>query len=147
MVDPACQDDLARLVDEDPPHDRYRATPRVVRFVRARLGPGFDRDRLLGTYLLARLHRRFAERAVAAQNAACQQVGRFIDLGSADEVYVVLADELGLPIQRHASTDRAALSELAQQYPHPFLAHLLDWHDAIRDRDTVAAALPVTTRS
>ncbi|WP_062990838.1 hypothetical protein [Nocardia anaemiae] len=106
----------------------------------------FGRDRLLGGYLLARLHRRFAERAAAAQNAASDEVGRYIDLGSPDEVHIVLADELGLSIQREASTDRAVLSELAQQYPHPFLTHLLDWHDAIRDRDTVATALPVATR-
>lgn len=106
---------------------------------------GFGRDRPLGTYLLASLHRRFADRAAAAQNAACEEVGRHIDLGSPDDVHMVLADELGLPIQREASTDRAVLSRLAQQYPHPFLTHLLDWHDAIRDRDAVAAALPVAT--
>ncbi|MFX0578426.1 hypothetical protein [Nocardia nepalensis] len=53
---------------------------------------GFGRDRLLGTYLLARLHRRFAERAAASQNAACDRVGRHIDLGSPDQVHTVLAD-------------------------------------------------------
>ncbi|WP_433680356.1 hypothetical protein [Nocardia sp. CA-119907] len=47
-----------------------------------------------------------------------------------------------MSIEREASTGRAALSGLAQQYPHPFLTHLLHWRDAIRDRDTVAAAFP-----
>lgn len=105
----------------------------------------FGRDRLLGTYLLVSLHRRFVERAAAAQNAACDEVGRHIDLGSPDEVHMVLADELGLSIEREDSIDCATLSGLAQQYPHPFLTHLLHWYDAIRDRDTVAAALPVAT--
>ncbi|MFE9328213.1 hypothetical protein ACIHDR_43500 [Nocardia sp. NPDC052278] len=45
---------------------------------------------------------------------------RYRSINSDEVADEIRADELGLPIQREASTARAVLSRLAQQYPHPF---------------------------
>jgi hypothetical protein len=101
----------------------------------------FGRDGLIGAGLLACLHCRYSVRAAAAHAAACHEIGYAIDPGSRDQLHTVLAGQLGLPIDRDATTNRTVLRELATRYATPLLTHLLNWHDAIHARDTLTIAL------
>jgi DNA polymerase I len=75
-----------------------------------------------------------AERAYA-------EIGREVNLGSPKQLQQVLFDELGMPKTRATktgySTDAAALADLQEAHPHPFLGLLLQHRDATKLRQMV----------
>ncbi len=77
---------------------------------------------------------RLAEQAFA-------EIGREVNLGSPKQLQEVLFDELGMPKTRATktgySTDAAALADLQEAHPHPFLGLLLQHRDATKLRQIV----------
>ena len=69
------------------------------------------------------------------------EIGREVNLGSPKQLQEVLFDELGMPKTRATktgySTDAAALADLQEQHPHPFLDLLLQHRDATKLRQIV----------
>ncbi len=67
---------------------------------------------------------------------AFAEIGREINLGSPKQLQEVLFDQLGMPKTRTNktgySTDAAALADLQEQAPHPFLGLLLEHRDATK---------------
>ena len=67
---------------------------------------------------------------------AFAEIGREINLGSPKQLQEVLFDQLGMPKTRANktgySTDAAALADLQEQAPHPFLGLLLEHRDATK---------------
>ena len=78
--------------------------------------------------------------AVLAQQAYAE-IGREVNLGSPKQLQEVLFDELGMPKTRATktgySTDAAALADLQEAHPHPFLGLLLQHRDATKLRQIV----------
>ncbi len=83
----------------------------------------------------------FDDKVTAAAQAAYDVLGKQINLGSPQQLQVVLFDELGMPKTRRTrtgyTTDADALQGLFAKTEHPFLAHLLAHRDSIRLRQTV----------
>jgi DNA polymerase I len=67
---------------------------------------------------------------------AYAEIGKEINLGSPKQLQEVLFDQLGMPKTRSNktgySTDAAALADLQEQAPHPFLGLLLEHRDATK---------------
>ena len=78
------------------------------------------------------------QRALAAehQQAAFAEIGHEVNLGSPKQLQTVLFDELGMPKTRATktgySTDAAALADLQESNPHPFLGLLLQYREATK---------------
>jgi DNA polymerase-1 len=87
------------------------------------------------------LHSAFANRVNVTACAAYEVIGKHIDLGSDQELQMVLFDELGLPSTGGNSTDTAALESLYRQTGHPFLAHLLAHRHAVMLKATADGLL------
>lgn len=72
---------------------------------------------------------------------AYAEIGREVNLGSPKQLQEVLFDELGMPKTRATktgySTDAAALADLQEAHPHPFLGLLLQHRDATKLRQIV----------
>jgi len=72
---------------------------------------------------------------------AFAEIGREVNLGSPKQLQQVLFDELGMPKTRATktgySTDAAALADLQEAHPHPFLGLLLQHRDATKLRQMV----------
>ena len=72
---------------------------------------------------------------------AFAEIGREVNLGSPKQLQEVLFDELGMPKTRATktgySTDAAALADLQEANPHPFLGVLLQHRDATKLRQIV----------
>lgn len=72
---------------------------------------------------------------------AYTEIGREVNLGSPKQLQEVLFDELGMPKSRATktgySTDAAALADLQEAHPHPFLGLLLQHRDATKLRQIV----------
>jgi DNA polymerase-1 len=72
---------------------------------------------------------------------AFAEIGREVNLGSPKQLQEVLFDELGMPKTRATktgySTDAAALADLQEAHPHPFLGLLLQHRDATKLRQIV----------
>ena len=85
---------------------------------------------------LDELHDR--QRALAAehQQAAFAEIGHEVNLGSPKQLQTVLFEELGMPKTRATktgySTDAAALADLQESNPHPFLGLLLKHREATK---------------
>ncbi len=81
-----------------------------------------------------------ATTAALAQQAYVE-IGREVNLGSPKQLQEVLFEELGMPKTRATktgySTDAAALVDLQQAHPHPFLGVLLQHRDATKLRQIV----------
>ncbi len=92
-----------------------------------------------------------AELTAAAEQLAQQayaEIGREVNLGSPKQLQEVLFDELGMPKTRATktgySTDAAALADLQEAHPHPFLGLLLQHRDATKLKqivETLTAAI------
>src|SRR3546814_1341816 len=82
-----------------------------------------------------------AARADALAQQAYAAIGREVKLGSPKQLQEVLFDELELPKKRKTksgySTDAAALADLQETHPHPFLALLLQHREATKLRQII----------
>ncbi|MDR2620193.1 MAG: DNA polymerase I, partial [Propionibacteriaceae bacterium] len=103
--------------------------------------------------LMTRLRADVNERAVTAERAAYDVIGKQVNLGSPKQLQTLLFDELQMPktkkIKTGYTTDAEALADLYAKTSHPFLAHLLQHRDAIKLRqmiDTLLAAVADDTR-
>ena len=90
---------------------------------------------------LARLEEDFAVLVRQAADAAYEEIGEQINLGSPKQLQVVLFDKLQMPKTKRTktgwTTDAEALQTLFVKTEHPFLMHLLAHRDATRLRSTV----------
>ena len=81
------------------------------------------------------------ETSAALAQQAYVEIGREVNLGSPKQLQEVLFDELGMPKTRATktgySTDAAALADLQEAHPHPFLGLLLQHRDATKLRQIV----------
>lgn len=72
---------------------------------------------------------------------AFAEIGREVNLGSPKQLQEVLFEELGMPKTRATktgySTDAAALTDLQDAHPHPFLGLLLQHRDATKLRQII----------
>jgi DNA polymerase-1 len=98
-------------------------------------GVTVDRDRLAG------LNSRLGTQADEIARAAFAEIGREVNLGSPKQLQEVLFDQLGMPKTRQNktgySTDAAALADLQEAHPHPFLELLLRHRDATKIKQIV----------
>ncbi|MDR1768208.1 MAG: DNA polymerase I, partial [Propionibacteriaceae bacterium] len=80
-----------------------------------------------------------------AEAAAHEALGHPVNLGSPKQLQAVLFEELGMPKTRRTltgyTTDAEALRDLYERRPHPFLAHVLEYRDSIKLRQTVDGLL------
>lgn len=94
------------------------------------VGIASNRDALLA------LHERLTDEAAAAQAGAFDAIGREVNLASPKQLQEVLFDQLGMPTTRATktgyTTDQAALRDLQDTNPHPFLDHLLTHRDVTK---------------
>ncbi|MDF2966442.1 MAG: polymerase [Nocardioidaceae bacterium] len=90
---------------------------------------------------LERLEDDFAVLVRHAADAAYDEIGERINLGSPKQLQVVLFDKLQMPKTKRTktgwTTDAEALQNLYDKTEHPFLMHLLAHRDASRLRSTV----------
>ncbi|MFM6974388.1 MAG: DNA polymerase I [Agromyces sp.] len=81
------------------------------------------------------------ERAADFAQRAFAEIGREVNLGSPKQLQEVLFDQLGMPKTRATktgyTTDAAALAELQETNPHPFLGLLLQHRDVTKLRQIV----------
>jgi len=86
--------------------------------------------------VLEALGSRLAAQAAEVAQAAFAEIGREVNLGSPKQLQEVLFDQLGMPKTRSTktgfSTDAAALADLQEQHPHPFLDLLLQHRDVTK---------------
>ena len=106
------------------------------------IGIGSDSDRLTA------LEKRLADEAHATQKKAFEAIGREVNLASPKQLQEVLFDQLGMPKTRATktgyTTDAAALQDLQESSPHPFLDHLLAHRDVTKLRQIVEGLLKAT---
>ncbi|GAA1695420.1 DNA polymerase I [Microcella alkalica] len=90
---------------------------------------------------LTALNAELGETAAGLAVRAYAEIGREVNLGSPKQLQQVLFDELGMPKTRATktgySTDAAALADLQEAHPHPFLGLLLQHRDATKLRQMV----------
>ena len=90
---------------------------------------------------LTALSTELGDRAAAIAAQAYAEIGREVNLGSPKQLQEVLFDQLGMPKTRSNktgfSTDAAALADLQEQHPHPFLDLLLQHRDATKLRQII----------
>lgn len=94
---------------------------------------------------LTALEGRLAAEADDAQKKAFEAIGREVNLASPKQLQEVLFDQLGMPKTRATktgyTTDAAALQDLQESSPHPFLDHLLTHRDVTKLRQIVEGLL------
>jgi len=94
------------------------------------VGIGSDRKALVA------LEKRLRIEAEEAQAAAFAAIGREVNLASPKQLQEILFDQLGMPKTRATktgyTTDQAALRDLQDTNPHPFLDHLLAHRDVTK---------------
>ncbi len=91
--------------------------------------------------VLGRLSSELATTAADLASRAFAEIGHEVNLGSPKQLQQVLFEELGMPKTRANktgySTDAAALADLQEQNPHPFLGLLLQHRDASKLRQII----------
>lgn len=91
--------------------------------------------------VLARLNGQLGDSIADLAARAYAEIGREVNLGSPKQLQQVLFEELGMPKTRANktgySTDAAALADLQEQAPHPFLDLLLQHRDASKLRQII----------
>lgn len=91
--------------------------------------------------LLESLSTELGGRATEFASQAFAEIGREVNLGSPKQLQEVLFDQLGMPKTRATktgyTTDAAALAELQESNPHPFLGLLLQHRDVTKLRQIV----------
>ena len=87
------------------------------------------------------LNTELGETAAGIAEKAFAEIGHEVNLGSPKQLQEVLFDELGMSKTRATktgySTDAAALADLQEAHPHPFLGLLLQHRDATKLRQIV----------
>jgi len=95
-----------------------------------RVGIAVDRG------IVADLISRLNAQATEVAQSAYAEIGREVNLGSPKQLQEVLFDQLAMPKTRSTktgySTDAAALTDLQDQHPHPFLGLLLQHRDVTK---------------
>ena len=90
---------------------------------------------------LGALSAELGERASEFATQAYAEIGREVNLGSPKQLQEVLFDQLGMPKTRATktgyTTDAAALADLQETNPHPFLGLLLQHRDVTKLRQIV----------
>ena len=90
---------------------------------------------------LSALSSELGDRAAAAAASAFAEIGREVNLASPKQLQEVLFDQLNMPKTRATktgyTTDAAALVDLQEKSPHPFLGHLLEHRDVTKLRQIV----------
>ncbi|MBN9606978.1 MAG: DNA polymerase I [Actinomycetales bacterium] len=117
----------------------------VLREIELPLVPVLDRMEAQGitvaTEVLAALNSRLGEEAAGIAEKAFAEIGREVNLGSPKQLQEVLFEQLQMPKTRQTktgySTDAAALADLEESHPHPFLALLRQHRDATKIRQIV----------
>jgi len=103
------------------------------------IGIGSDKKALIA------LEKRLAVEADDAQKKAFDAIGREVNLASPKQLQEILFDQLGMPKTRATktgyTTDAAALQDLQESSPHPFLDHLLAHRDVTKLRQIVEGLL------
>ena len=118
---------------------------RVLREIELPLVPvlaGMERQGItVSAEVLADINRRLTETAAELAAAAFGEIGREVNLGSPKQLQEVLFEQLRMPRTRANktgfSTDAAALADLQDSHPHPFLDHLLRHRDATKLKQMV----------
>ena len=86
-------------------------------------------------------HAELTERVAGLEQEAFAAIGHEVNLSSPKQLQVVLFEELDMPKTRKTksgyTTDAAALADLQQKNPHPFLGALLAHRDANKLRQMV----------
>jgi len=94
--------------------------------------------------VLSRLHEELEVRVGELAAEVHRHAGREFNVGSSQQLQVVLFDELGLPRTRRTktghSTDAAALADLAVDYP--IVGAVLEWREVSKLLSTYVDALP-----
>jgi DNA polymerase I len=94
---------------------------------------------------LTALEKRLGAEADDAQKKAFEAIGREVNLASPKQLQEILFDQLGMPKTRATktgyTTDAAALQDLQESSPHPFLDHLLAHRDVTKLRQIVDGLL------
>ena len=94
---------------------------------------------------LTALEKRLAGEAEESQKKAFEAIGREVNLASPKQLQEVLFDQLDMPKTRATktgyTTDAAALQDLQESAPHPFLDHLLAHRDVTKLRQIVDGLL------
>jgi DNA polymerase-1 len=117
----------------------------VARDIEVPLVPVLARMELQGVTVsptvLAELNERLGVQAAELAQRAYAEIGREVNLGSPKQLQELLFNELGMPKTRATktgyTTDAAALADLQDSHPHPFLALLLQHRDATKIRQIV----------
>ena len=90
---------------------------------------------------LSALSSELGDRAAAAAASAFAEIGREVNLASPKQLQEVLFDQLNMPKTRATktgyTTDAAALVDLQEKSPHPFLGYLLEHRDVTKLRQIV----------
>ncbi|MFF2270649.1 DNA polymerase I [Agromyces sp. NPDC058136] len=90
---------------------------------------------------LAALSAELGDRAAGLAQLAFAEIGREVNLGSPKQLQEVLFAQLAMPKTRATktgyTTDAAALADLQESNPHPFLGYLLEHRDATKLRQIV----------
>lgn len=98
---------------------------------------------------LEALHTEFGNRAREYESEAYGHIGREVNLGSPKQLQEVLFDQLQMPKTRATktgyTTDAAALQELQETHPHPFLGALLAYRDTTKLKQIVEGLLRAIT--
>jgi len=94
--------------------------------------------------VLVELRVELARRVEELANEVHRHAGREFNVGSSQQLQVVLFDDLGLPRTRRTktgySTDAAALADLAVE--HPIVGAVLEWREVSKLLSTYVDALP-----
>ena len=117
----------------------------VLRDIELPLVPVLARMQLAGIAIdrpaLTALSTELGERVATIAAEAYALIGREVNLGSPKQLQEVLFDQLEMPKTRSNktgySTDAAALADLQEQHPHPFLDLLLQHRDATKLRQMI----------
>ncbi len=100
-----------------------------------RAGVAVDRS------VLEALSAELADVAADLAQKAFAEIGHEVNLGSPKQLQEVLFEELGMPKTRATktgyTTDAAALADLQEAHPHPFLGLLLQHRDATKLRQII----------
>ena len=103
-----------------------------------------DRGIAVDVAVLTDLHEELAGRVDELAAEVHRHAGREFNVGSSQQLQVVLFDELGLPRTRRTktgySTDAAALADLAVD--HPIVGAVLEWREVSKLLSTYVDALP-----
>ena len=137
--------ELAPLLEAALDEQGLRAVHDDIELPLARVLAGIeDAGIAVGVAVLTQLHGELTVRVDELAAEVHRHAGRDFNVGSSQQLQVVLFDELGLPRTRRTktghSTDAAALADLAVE--HPIDGAVLEWREVSKLLSTYVDALP-----